>query len=350
MKWFSYFVIFFLVSFTFPSGAFASEENSHEDFNTVEYIFDHVNDSHEWHFFTIKEKHYSIPLPIILKSKQSGWHFFSSSKLYHTDSNFPFQLAHGGENDGKIVEHLNDGSITVPFDLSLTKSVLGSLIVSIILIFLLVSSARKAVSSKGKAPKGVLNLVEPVVVYIRDEVAKPFAGPKYLRYLPFLLTLFWFVLFANLIGLILPLGLNVTGNIAVTLVLATFTFIITTLSGNKHYWKHIFNPDVPWYMKTPIVPLMQVIEFSSILIKPIVLMIRLFANMLAGHMIIAVLVALIFLMSSVLSPFVGAGTSIISIAFSIFMVLLDILVSLIQAYIFTLLSAMYFGAATENSH
>jgi F-type H+-transporting ATPase subunit a len=352
MKWINYIIITFFIIFSTPALANAASDDGHEEdgFNTVEFIFHHVNDSHEWFFFSIGDKHYSIPLPVILKSEHTGWHVFSSNKLYHHPDGFNFHLAHGGENDGKIVEKLADGSEYIPFDISLTKSVLGAIIVSLILCIVFIRGARRAKKNKGKAPKGIQNVVEPLVVFIRDEVAKPFAGPKYKRYIPFLLTLFTFVLLANLIGLILPLGLNVTGNIAVTLVLAGFTFIITTISGNKHYWKHIFNPDVPWYMKTPVVPLMQLIEFSGILIKPIVLMIRLFANMLAGHMIISVLIALIFLMSSVLHPAVGAGTSLISIAFSIFMLLLDLLVSFIQAYIFTLLSAMYFGMATDDGH
>ena len=223
------------------------------------------------------------------------------------------------------------------------------MIVSLLMLFFIIKGARMARSNQGQSPKGVLNVVEMLVLFVRDEIAKPFAGKKYRKLLPYLLTLFTFVLLANVIGLILPLGLNVTGNIAVTFVLATITFFITSLNGNKHYWAHIVNPDVPIFMKLP-VPLMPLIEFAGIFIKPIVLMIRLFANMLAGHMIISVLIALIFLMSSVLSPVAGAGVSIITIVFSIFMVLLDLLVSFIQAYIFTLLSAMYFGMATDDGH
>lgn len=349
MEWFRKVFIVVLFATIFPIIGQASEESSHGEFNTVEYIFGHVNDSHEWHFITIGDKHLSVPLPIILRSEHTGWHLFLSSKFHHHEEEFSFKIAHGGNNDGKIVEILSDGTEYVPFDISLTKTVLGSIFVALIMIFFLINAARKAKKAPDTAPNGSRNVAEMLVIFVRDEIAKPFAGKKYKKLLPYLLTLFTFILLANLIGLILPLGLNVTGNIAVTLVLAAITFIITSVNGNKHYWGHIINPDVPIYMKLPI-PLMPIIEFAGIFIKPIVLMIRLFANMLAGHMIISVLVALIFLMSSVLSPYVGAGTSIISIAFSIFMLLLDLLVSFIQAYIFTLLSAMYFGMATDDGH
>jgi F-type H+-transporting ATPase subunit a len=347
MRVFRYILLVFLFLVVCPLTILASSDEEHGEFNTVEYIFDHVNDSHEWHFLSYGDKHVSIPLPVILHSKTSGWHIFSSAKLHHADDNFSFYLAKEGDNDGKIVEKLADGSESVPFDISLTKTVLGSLIVSIILFLVFLKASRKTASSPHSAPKGLQNLVEPVVLFIRDEVAKPFAGKKYKRYVPFLLTLFSFILVSNLIGLILPLGLNITGNIAVTFVLAAFTFLITTVSGNRHYWKHIINPDVPVFMKLP-VPLMPIIEIAGMFIKPVVLMIRLFANMFAGHIIVAVLVALIFIMSTVLSPVVGAATSVVSIAFSVFMIMLDILVSFIQAYIFTLLSAMYFGMATDE--
>ncbi|MFA9389408.1 MAG: F0F1 ATP synthase subunit A [Prolixibacteraceae bacterium] len=349
MEWFKKFLIISLLFSSLPLLSNASEEENHEGFNTVEYIFDHVNDSHEWHFVTIGEHHISIPLPVIVHSEHSGWHVFSSNKLHHHDEDFHFYLGKGGEYDGKIVERLEDGTSLVPFDISLTKTVLGTLFVSFIMLFFLLKGAKMAKTNTGKSPKGVLNVVEMLVLFVRDEIAEPFGGKKYRKLLPYLLTLFTFVLLANVIGLILPLGLNVTGNIAVTLVLATITFLVTSFNGNKHYWAHIVNPPVPIYMKLPI-PLMPLIEFAGIFIKPIVLMIRLFANMLAGHMIVAVLVGLIFIISSVLNPIAGAGTSIISIAFSVFMVMLDLLVSFIQAYIFTLLSAMYFGMATDDGH
>lgn len=167
--------------------------------------------------------------------------------------------------------------------------------------------------------------------------------------MPFLLTAFFFILINNFLGLILPFGLNVTGNIAVTLVLALFTFFITTVNGNKHYWKEIYNPDVPMWLKFPI-PLMPIVEFSGVITKPFVLMVRLFANMMAGHMIVTVFVSLIFIFNKLMGVEAGFGVSIISIAFSVFILLLEILVSFIQAYVFTLLSALYFGMATSEHH
>jgi F-type H+-transporting ATPase subunit a len=353
MNIFKYIIsIFLLASLLLPVNSLAANNNEtqHEEFNVIDYVFDHVNDSYEWHFFSINDTHVTLPLPIILYSKYSGWHFFLSSKFHHSEPGFPFKIAQEGKNEDKIVETLNNGTEYVPFDLSITRTIVGVLLSSIILIFITLRTAKLASVNANEKPKGLQNIIEPIIIFIRDNVAKPFVGDKYKRYLPFLLTLFNFILIANLLGLILPLGLNITGNIAVTLALALFTFLITTFSGNKHYWKNIFNPEGPWYMKSPVLPLMQFIELSSTLIKPIILMIRLFANMLSGHMVTAVLVGLIFLMSAMYGVVAGAGTSIISIIFSVFIILLDILVSFIQAYIFAVLSAMYFGMATEKGH
>ncbi len=327
-----------------------SADGHEEGFNAVNFIFEHVNDSHEWFFFSVGDKHVTIPLPVIVYSTHSGWHFFSSNKFHHHEEGFNFYVgATGSENEGKIVEKLENGSEFIPLDLSITKTVLGLMLISLLIIIVAIKSAKKTAKSPHSVPKGIQNIVEPLVNFVRDDIAKDAIGKHYKRYLPYLLTVFTFILVASLISLILPLGMNLTGNIAVTFVLAAITFIITTVSGNKHYWAHIVNPPSPWYMKFPI-PLMPLIEFMGIFIKPIVLMIRLFANMLAGHMIVSVLVALIFLMSYVISPVAGFGTSFMSIAFSVFMVLVDILVSFIQAYIFTLLSAMYFGMATDDGH
>jgi F-type H+-transporting ATPase subunit a len=331
---------------------FASSDNNnqHEDFSTVDFVFDHISDSHEWFFFSVGDKHISIPLPVIIISKHTGVSIFFSNKFHHPPNNFCFYIEKEGENKGKIFEILSDGTVFKPFDFSITKSIVGIILVSLLMLFLGLKSAKKSNLDPNTAPKGIQNAVELLVLFVRDQIAIPFMGGRHKPYLPFLITLFLFILLANLIGLVLPLGLNITSNIAVTLALAAITFIITVLSGNRHYWAHIFNPDSPWFMKTPIVPLMQIIEVMGVLIKPTILTIRLFANMLAGHMIITVLIALIFLMSAVVHPIAGATMSLISIIFSLFIVMLDILVSFIQAYIFTLLSAMYFANATGNGH
>jgi len=212
--------------------------------------------------------------------------------------------------------------------------------------------ARNAKNNKGKAPSGLQNLFEPIIIFIRDEIAKEAIGEKeHERFMPFLLSLFFFILVNNFMGLIPipPFGANVTGNIAVTMVLALFTFGVTTISGNKHYWKEIYNPDVPWWLKFPI-PLMPIVELSGVITKPFVLMVRLYANMLAGHMIVTVFVSLIFIFTSLMGTAAGFGISPVSVAFSVFILLLDVLVSFIQAYVFTLLSALYFGMATSEHH
>jgi len=350
MKWFKYIVCFAFLVASQPSFSSETESGDSSKFNTVEFIFDHVNDSHEWYFFSIGETHVSIPLPIIIYSKVTGWHLFLSNKFLHPAEGFQFKIARGGDNDGKIIELLEDGSEIVPLDLSITKTIFGIIIVSLFLIFILIKASKRTSSNPMAPPKGMQNVVEPVVIFIRDDIAKPFIGKKYARYLPYLLTIFFFILICNMIGLLIPLGFNITGNIAVTLVLATFTFIITMASSRKMYWLGIVNPEVPWFMKIPI-PLIPFIEFLGVFTKPIILMVRLFANMFAGHMIVTVLIALIFLMSSIFNPFVGAGVSIISVVFSLFMLIVDILITFIQAYIFTLLSAMYFGmAGSESKH
>ncbi len=324
------------------------------EFNAGKFVIEHVSDAYEWHITSFGDLHISIPLPVILYSGSKGFHVFMSSKFHHGhDSYKGFMIAQEGPWEGKVVELDEQGNITErPWDFSITKTVAGVMVAAILLVFLLMRVARMARYGAARAPSGLYNLIEPVVVFIRDEVALPAIGPKNTeRFMPFLLSMFFFILFNNLLGLIpiFPFGANVTGNISVTMVLALFTFFVTNLNGNKHYWKEIFNPDVPWWMKFPI-PLMPFVEFSGMFTKPFVLMVRLFANMLAGHLIVTVFVSLIFIFSSVLGQAAGWGISPVSVAFSIFIIMLDILVSFIQAYVFTLLSALYFGMATTEHH
>ncbi|MCF8345466.1 MAG: F0F1 ATP synthase subunit A, partial [Bacteroidales bacterium] len=218
--------------------------------------------------------------------------------------------------------------------------------------WMFISIAKRYKKRKGEAPKGLQSLLEPLILFIRDDVAKEAIGVKrHERYLPFLFTLFFFIFLNNLLGLVpfFPGGANVTGNIAVTGVMAVFTFLITTFSANKNYWKHIFNtPGVPWWLKIPI-PIMPLVEFMGIFTKPFVLMVRLFANITAGHIIVLGFISLVFIFGNI-QPAMGYGVSIVSIAFAVFMGLLELLVAFIQAYVFTLLSALYFGMATEDHH
>ncbi len=329
------------------------KEHETGKFDPGRFIFEHIGDCHEWHIITYKDHHISIPLPVIIYSKYSGFHVFSSSKFHHGQRSYKgFELPAEGEYEDKIIEKLENNQVYLPIDISITKDVIA-VFISIIILISIIFSIKKAYQKRpDKAPTGFQNLIEPVIIFIRDEVAKPSIGEKkYEKYVPFLLTLFLFILINNLLGLIPlpPAGANVTGNISVTMVLALFTFIITTLNGNKTYWKHIFNPPgIPWWLKIPL-PLIPIIEFMGIFIKPFVLMVRLFANISAGHIIALGFFSLIFIFGEIQMS-VGFGVSIVTIAFTIFMSCLELLVAFIQAYVFTLLSAIYFGMAVVENH
>lgn len=361
MRIFRILLIILLMSFTATVNAQSGEEAPHaaapshaEDFNAGKFVIEHVSDAFEWHIATFGETHISIPLPIILYSPEKGWNFFMSSRFHHGHESYKgFRIETSGENEGKIVELNDQGQVTgLPIDLSITKAVAGIFVSVIVLLFIFLSIAKSAKRRVNQAPSGMQNLFEPIILFVRDEVAKPAIGDKkYEKFMPFLLTAFFFILTNNLLGLIpiFPFGANVTGNIAVTLVLALFTFFITSISANKYYWKEIYNPDVPWWLKYPL-PLMPIVELSGLITKPFVLMVRLFANMMAGHMIVTVFVSLIFIFNRLIGMEAGLGVSVVSVAFSVFILLLDILVSFIQAYVFTLLSALYFGMATSEHH
>ncbi len=336
------------------------DKHTEESFDAGEFIIEHVSDAYFWHVVSFGETDISIPLPVILYSKNpelhngKGFHVFMSSRFHHGHSDYlGFHISGNKEYEGKIVELDSQGNeIGKPIDISITKTVAGVIFSVLVLFIVLFSVVRSTKKNKGKAPSGLQNLIEPVVVFIYDEVAKPNIGEKKSeRFMPFLLTMFFFILVNNLFGLIPipPFGANVTGNIAITLVLASFTFVITTINGSKGYWKEIYNPDVPWWLKFPI-PLMPIVELTGVITKPFVLMVRLFANMLAGHMIVTVFVSLIFIFASLMGAAAGYGISVLSIGFSVFIVILDVLVSFIQAYVFTLLSALYFGMAMADHH
>ena len=320
-----------------------------EKFEPGSFIFDHIGNAHEWHLMTLGHTHISIPLPVILYSKTKGLDMFMSGKFHHGKSTYKgYKLETEGENKGKIVAE--DGSL--PFDLSITKNVasLFSGIILIIWIFLTVAKAYKR--NPLKPPSGLQAFVEPVIFFLRDEVIKPSIGEKhYEKYMPYLLTLFFFIWINNMLGLIPipPGGANLSGNISVTFVLAFFTFIITLFSANRNYWKHIFNtPGVPLWLKIPI-PLLPLVEFLGVFTKPFVLMIRLFANITGGHIIILGFVCLIYIFAE-MSTGLAFGVSIISISFNIFMTFIELLVAFLQAFIFTFLSSLYFGMATEEHH
>ena len=350
--------IILLAIFTGAGSVQAGEEPEQathsQGFDAGKFVMEHVSDSYEWHIATFGETQISIPLPIILYSSDKGWNVFMSSGFHHGQESYKgFRIEKEGKNEGKIVELNDNGEVKdLPIDLSITKTVAGIFVSVIILLLIFLSIAKKAKQRVNQAPSGLQSLLEPIILFVRDDVAKPAIGEKkYEKFLPFLLTVFFFILVNNLLGLIpiFPFGANVTGNIAVTMVLAIFTFLVTTFNTNKHYWKEIYNPDVPWWLKYPI-PLMPIVELTGVITKPFVLMIRLFANMLAGHLIVTVFVSLIFVFAKLMGVEAGLGVSFISVLFSVFMLLLDVLVSFIQAYVFTLLSALYFGMASPEDH
>lgn len=321
----------------------AAASSEEEEVNVSELVFGHIGDAYEWHIATLGGKEWSIPLPVIVHSS-TGWHVFSSSHLKEGEYEGLY-VASQGTNEGKIVERNAAGEEVRPFDISITKNVLGLFINSAVLLLILMSCVRwyKKHPVEEGAPRGGVGMVEAMVLMIYEDVIKGCIGEDYKRYAPYLLTAFFFILVNNLMGLIpvFPGGANVTGNIAVTLVLAVCTFIMTNLYGSKEYWKEIFWPEVPVWLKVPI-PMMPVIELFGIFTKPFALMIRLFANIMAGHAAILSLIAIIFITVKVGAVINGSMTA-VAVLFGIFMDALEVLVAFIQAYVFTMLSAVFIG-------
>ena len=342
---------------TAKSEATASEGTQNEKFNPGVMIMEHVLDAHEWHITQFGDYPVVLPLPVILYD-QGKFVCFMSSKFEHgTKSYLGYKIEEAaGPNNGKIVRALENGetdkAAKLPFDLSITKTVFAMLLSLVIMCLVFISVARTYRKHPNQAPKGLQSLLEPVILFVRDDIAKPSIGAdRYARFMPFLLTVFFFILTNNIMGVIpiFPGGANVTGNIAVTMTLAVFTFIITSFSTDKHYWRHLVDmPGVPIWLKLPI-PIMPFVEIFGVFIKPVVLMIRLFANITGGHIIILGFVSLIFIfgeknvwLTGIAGPF--------SFLFMIFVYCLELLVAFLQAYVFTLLSALYFGMAKVGSH
>lgn len=316
--------------------------------NLKEVIFDHLGDGYGWE--VPFNHHKRIPLPVIVWGKD-GLHVFSSSRVTHgqtyTDGNATFRIATEGDYKGKIVE-IVDGKEYKPWDVSITKNVCAIFIAMIIVLVCCLMLARWHRRNPFKAPRKGLGAFESLVEFIYVGVIKSTLKENAPRFAPYLLTVFMFIFFMNLLGLIVvfPGGANVTGNIAVTMVLAIMTFVMTNVFGTKHYWKEIFWPDVPVWLKFPL-PIMQLIEVFGIFTKPAALTVRLFANMMGGHMIVLVLTLLIFIFGA-MGYAVASGTAVVSVMFSVFMLLIDVLVSFIQAYVFTMLSTIFISLAQEK--
>jgi len=309
--------------------SFAADASEGGEFNASEVILHHVMDDHIWHFW---DGHYgTLYLPVIVYSSERGLDVFSSKNFYDDHHN---AVAYNGYTLDHGHIYLNGNSV---FDISITKNVAMLFINAALLMVLLLAAAKGAKQNAGKAPKGLQSFFEPIIVFVRDEIVKPNIGHHYEKYLPYLLTLFFFILFGNLLGL-LPGAGNMTGNIAVTMTLAVFTFIITNVSGNKAYWSHIFwTPGVPLPLRIVILP----VEIVGIFTKPFSLMIRLFVAITAGHIVLLSLISLAFIFQSVTVGFVSS-------LIVLFINLIELLVAGIQAYVFTLFTSLYIGMATAD--
>ncbi len=325
-------------------------EGNEKEFDAKSMIMSHIGDSNEWHIATLNEgkeneKHISIPLPVILKDKE-GWKFFMSSKTAHGHEHEGYTMDHGqivstkGLNRAALFSMIS-GDHTIEnsfYDFSITKNV-AAIFIAMFFLFLIFGSMAKNYK-KTLVPKGIGKFMEPIVLFIRDEVAIPNIGPaKYKKFMPYLLTVFFFIWFNNYFGLIpfAPFGTNLTGNIATTAVLSIITLLITLFSANKDYWKHIFTPPVPVLLY----PIMVPIEIIGVFTKPFALMMRLFANVTAGHIMILAIMSLIFIFKS---PLLGFA----SVPLALFISVLELLVGILQAYIFTVLSALFIGLAVAD--
>jgi F-type H+-transporting ATPase subunit a len=321
-------------------------------FDPGKMIMDHISDTHDWHLFG----HTHISLPIILYTNK-GFELFSSGH-FKGDSHqlvdfkgqhYTYRLV---DEEIYIVTNgeIDEAASSSLLDLSITKNIVTLFVVFILMLLVFTSVAKAYKKRPGQAPKGLQSFVEPLIVFVRDDIAKPNIGKKYEKFMPYLLTVFFFIWISNLLGLVptFPGGANLTGNIAVTLTLAVLTFIITNINGNKHYWGHIFAmPGVPKWVLIILTP----IEILSLFLRPFVLMIRLFANISAGHIIALAFFSLIFIFGNGgESVGAGLGVGVVSWAFTVFMMFLELLVAFLQAFVFALLSAVYIGSAVEESH
>ncbi|MBR1850880.1 MAG: F0F1 ATP synthase subunit A [Bacteroidales bacterium] len=357
----------FLTLVIMLTGALCAVANNGGDseLNPGSVIIGHVSDAHSWHICEIEREGkdpltIGISLPVILIN-EGHVDVFSSAKFHNEDKVYNgYKLVGGGLEKEEIIcvdtegnPLLNaEGAVVKPVDISITKTSAAIMLATIMLIVIIFVARAGYKKRENQAPKGVQSIVEMLVVFVRDNIARPMIGEKhYEKYLPYLLTLFFFIFFCNVLALIpiFPAGGNITGNIAVTAILALITFFITNISGNKHYWVDIFNtPGVPAWLK--IFPLMPVIELVGVFTKPIVLMIRLFANMTAGHIVMLGFIVIVFILSNVFGVAVGGAVSVVSVLFSVFIGLLECLVAYIQAFVFTMLTALYIGMAVAEPH
>ena len=345
-------ILFFLLT-QISIGTLHAEEPTSMDVKS--FIFGHTSDSYCFHITEIKGKPVCIWLPVIVHSKETGWHCFSSKHICElaegkTYQGFYIAPMTDPKHPGKLVEVGSTGEIKRPFDLSFTKNAFGIFLVCGFMLAFFLPAARRYKNNPEGTPTKYQGMVEWLTYMVLDGIISPsIPKNKVPKFAPYLLTVFFFIFFSNLFGLIpfFPFGANVTGNLSITLVLALCTYVAVNVLGNRHYWKDILWPDVPLFLKFPI-PLMPIIELVSTLTTPFALMIRLFANILAGHIIIMVLMALIFIIGGMYGAGLGSATSVISIFMMVFMTALECLVAYIQAYVFTMLSSIFIGMAQEE--
>ncbi len=334
----------FILAFSLLSVFSLKAEEDSTDMNA--FILGHITDSYEWHITSVNDHPVSIYLPVILRDSHGNWHLFSSEKIVHSGEYENFVI---GES-GKIMEKLDNGELKKPFDISITKNVLALFCNSLVLLLVILIPARwyKRHDATKEVPRGFTGLIEMMICMIMDDVIKPCVGEDYKKYSSFLLTAFFFIFVNNLMGIVpfFPGGANVTGNIAITLCLAVFTFLAVNIFGNRHYWKEILWPDVPIPLKAPI-PLMPVIEIVGIFTKPFSLMIRLFANITAGHIMLLGVISVIFLTAN-MGAMLNGSLSVVAILFGVFLDILELLVAYIQAYVFTMLSSVFIGLSRQH--
>ena len=358
----AYFTAFFLLSGALINPRMAgANPPPPKPFDANKVILEHIKDAHQWHFFTVNGHEVVLPLPVILYVPGKGWSIFSASglaegnqihdgfRMLTSDYIRTHNLSTSSFFPGRIIAVNPDGSPNFDravYDFSMTRNVVQMMLAALLLILIFQGVARKYGANPNKAPSGFQNALEPFVLFIRDDVAKPFLGSHYHKYLPYLLTVFFFIWINALIGLI-PGSANVPGNLAFTGVLALITFVFILTSTNRQYWKHIaWPPGIPLWVKPILIP----VEVMGIFTKPFALMIRLFANMLAGHMVILSIISLVFIFGGI-STVAGWGFTPVSIGFTVFMYFVELLVGLIQAFIFTSLSALFIAQAfSHGSH
>lgn len=350
------FLLFIFCSLSVASVSAGEEHSGEKKFDPGKMITEHIADAHDWHLWGEGDHAVSIPLPVIIYSADRGVSVFMSSKFHHghqVHNGFKLEenkVVATNEMEGDAhTATINEEATAGLWDFSITKNVVSLFISCILMVFMFISVAKAYNARPGQAPKGFQGLMEPLVIFVRDDIAKSSIGEKkYKKFLPYLMTVFFFIWLNNLLGLIpiFPGGANLTGSISITLTLALITFIIVLINGNKHYWHHIFAmPGVPGWVLFLLTP----IEILGVFLRPFVLMIRLFANITAGHIIALSFFSLIFIFGE-MSTGAGIGSAIFSIAFTVFMTCLELLVAFLQAYVFTLLSAIYIGAAVEESN